>query len=44
MLFAHDIVLVNESKDAVNAKLERLQEALEFKGFKISHTETKYMD
>ena len=36
-------MLVDESRDGVNAKLERLREALEPKSFKISHTKTKYM-
>ena len=42
MLFADDIVSVNESRDGVNAELGRHQEALESKGFKISHTKTIY--
>ena len=44
MLFVVDIVLVNESRDDVNAKLERWQEALESKGFKISSIKTGYMN
>lgn len=43
MLFADDIVLVDESRDGVNAKLERWREALKSKGFKISRTKTEYM-
>ena len=38
MLFAYDIVLVDETRDGVNAKLERWQVALKCKGFKISCT------
>ena len=34
MLFADDIVLVNESRDGVNGKLERWLEVLKSKGFK----------
>ena len=34
MLFADDMVLVDKSRDGVNAKLERWQKALESKGFK----------
>ena len=34
ILFADDIVAVNESRDGMNAKLERWREALESKGFK----------
>lgn len=33
-VFANDVVLVDESRDGVNAKLERLQEALESKALK----------
>ena len=44
MLFADDIVSVDESRDGVTAKLERWREALESKSFKKSHRKTKYMD
>ena len=37
-------MLVDESRDCVNAKLERWQEALEVKSFKINRTKTEYMD
>ena len=37
-------MLVDESRDGVNAKLEKWRNALESKGFKISHTKTKYMN
>jgi len=40
MLFANDIVLMDESRDGVSAK----PDVLESKGFKISHTKTEYMD
>lgn len=43
-LFAYDIVLVEGSKDGVNTKLERRQEALESKFFKISNAKKRYMD
>lgn len=36
MLFADDIMLVNESRDGLNVTLERWQKTLESKGFKIS--------
>ena len=41
MLFAYDIVLVDEIVRGVNAKLE--MEALELKDFKIWKNKTKYM-
>ena len=44
MLFADDIVLVDESRDGANAKLERWREALESKSFKISRIRTEYID
>ena len=44
MLFADDVVLVDESRNGVNAKLERWWEPLESKGYKISRTKTEYMD
>ena len=44
MLFANDIVSVDESRDSVTAKLKRWPEALEFKGFKKSCTKKEYMN
>jgi len=44
MLFADDIVLIDETKRGINSKLERWREALETKGFKISRTKTEYME
>ena len=45
MLFVDDIGLViNESTDGVNAKLQGWRKALESKGFKISSKNTEYMD
>ena len=43
MLFADDIVLINETKSGINAKLDVWREVLESKGFKISWTKTEYM-
>ena len=40
MLYADDIVFVDESRDSLNAKPERWREALESKGFKVSCTKT----
>lgn len=42
-MFAKNIMLVDESKDGVNAKLEKQLEALESKVLKISHTKMVYM-
>jgi hypothetical protein len=43
MLFANNIVLIDETKTGVNAKLELWQQTLESKGFKISRSKTKYI-
>ena len=43
MLFADDVVLVDESRTGVNQKLELWRETLESKGFRLSRTKTKYM-
>ena len=44
MLFKDHIALVNESRDYMKAKLKRQREALESKGFKISHTKIERLD
>ena len=44
MLCTNDIVLVDESRDNVNVKLETWLETLKPEGFKISRTKTEYMD
>ncbi|KAL4189875.1 hypothetical protein AMTRI_Chr08g209200 [Amborella trichopoda] len=44
MLFVDDIVLIDETRNGVNTKLELWRDALESKGFKISRTKTKYME
>ena len=41
MLFAVDIVLVDESRDGMNPKLKRWREALDSKGFIPSPTKPK---
>ena len=38
MLFADDIVLVDEMRAGVNAKLELWRQTLESRGFKLSRT------
>jgi hypothetical protein len=43
MLFADDVVLVDETRAGVNGKLELWKDALESKGFRISRTKTEYM-
>ena len=44
MLFADDIVLMDKTREGVNAKLERRREELESKGFRISRAKTEYME
>jgi len=44
MLFANDIVLIDEIKRGNSSKLEQWKEALETKGFKARRTETEYME
>ncbi|CAL5358782.1 unnamed protein product [Camellia sinensis] len=44
MLFADDIVLVDETREGVNTKLEIWRKVLESKGFWISRTKTEYME
>ena len=43
MLFADDVVLVDESQTGVNQKLELWRETLKSKGFRLSRTKTEYM-
>ena len=43
MLFADDVVLVDESRTGVNQKLKLWRETLEFKGFRLSRTKTEYI-
>ena len=43
MLFADGIVLVDETKQGVNDKLERWQQVLESKGFRLSRSTTEYL-
>jgi hypothetical protein len=43
MLFADDVVLVDESRKRVNRKLELWRQTIESKGFIISRTKTEYM-
>jgi hypothetical protein len=43
MLFADDVVLVDDSRTGVNRKLELWRHTLESKGFRLSRTKTEYM-
>jgi uncharacterized protein YdeI (BOF family) len=43
MLFADDVVLVDETRVGVNGNLGLWKDALESKGFRISRTKTEYM-
>ena len=43
MLFADDIVLIDESRVGVNAKLEHWRHALESTGFRVSRSKTEYL-
>ena len=43
MLFADDVVLVDESRAGVNRKLELWRRMLESKGFRLSRTKIEYM-
>lgn len=43
MMFADDIVLIDETCEGVNRKLELWRNTLETKGFKLSRNKTEYM-
>ena len=43
MLFADDMVLIDESMIGVDRKLELWRQTLESKGFRLSRTKTEYM-
>nr|XP_009786017.1 PREDICTED: uncharacterized protein LOC104234186 [Nicotiana sylvestris] len=44
MLFAYDIVLIDEMRSGVNTKLEVWRQTLESKSFKLSRTKTEYLE
>ncbi|KAL6554932.1 hypothetical protein OROGR_006190 [Orobanche gracilis] len=44
MLFADDIVLVDETKEGVETKLELWRRSLESRGFKLSRNKTEYLE
>lgn len=43
MLFADDVVLIDESRTTVNMKLKLWRKTQESKGFRLSRTKTEYM-
>jgi len=43
MLFADDIVLIDETRKGVNVKLEHWRHTLESRGFKVSRSKTEYL-
>jgi len=43
MLFVDDIVLIDESREGVNNKLERWRATLEAQGFRLSRSKTEYL-
>ena len=43
MLFTNDIVLIDESREEVNTKLERWRDTLEAKGFRLRKSKTGYL-
>ena len=44
MLFADDIVLIDESRQGVNDKLEVWRQTLESKGFRLSRSKMEYLE
>ena len=44
MLFADDIVLIGETKEDVNKKLELWRQTLKTRGFRLSRSKTEYME
>jgi len=43
MLFADDIVFIDETKDRLNDKLEKWRHTSESKGFRLSRYKTEYL-
>jgi len=43
MLFDDDVVLIDETREEVNAKLELWRDVLESNDFRISRTKIEYM-
>jgi len=43
MLFVDDIVLIDESREGVNTKLELWRSTLESQGFRLCRSKTEYL-
>jgi hypothetical protein len=43
MIFADDVLLIDENMIGVDQKLELWRQTLESKGFRLSRTKTEYM-
>ena len=43
MVFANDIVLIDENRDGLNSRLELWRHTLEFRGFRLSRSKTEYL-
>jgi len=43
MLFADDIMLIDETREGANTKLEWWRDTLEAEGFKLSRSITEYL-
>ena len=44
MFFTNDIVLIDETRDGVNRKLEKWRDTLEPKGFIVRRSKTEYLE
>ena len=44
MLFVDDIILIDETREGVNDKLERWRHTLESSGFRVSRSKTEYLN
>jgi len=44
MFFADDVVLLGESREELNGRLETWRQALEAFGFRLSRSKTEYME
>ena len=42
-MFADDIVLIDETREGINTKLERCRDTLQAKGFRLSRSKTEYL-